>query len=88
MILDSNSKRPVIEYPTKWDYKVIGEDIDKLLKAIEETVTGLEYEITPSNISKGGKYFSLNLTVVVLSEVMRNRVFRDLDDHPNVKIVI
>jgi len=88
MILDSNSKRPVIEYPTKWDYKVIGEDIDKLLKAIEETVNGLEYEITPSNISKGGKYFSLNLTVVVLSEVMRNRVFRDLDDHPNVKIVI
>jgi len=88
MILDSNSKRPIIEYPTKWDYKVIGEDIDKLLKAIEETVTGLEYEVTPSNISKGGKYFSLNLTVVVLSEVMRNRVFRDLDDHPNVKIVI
>ena len=88
MILDSNDKRPIIEYPTKWDYKVIGEDIDKLLKAIEETVTGLEYEITPSNISKGGKYFSLNLTVVVLSEVMRNRVFRDLDDHPNVKIVI
>ena len=88
MILDSNDKRPIIEYPTKWDYKVIGEDIDKLLKAIEETVNGLEYEITPSNISKGGKYFSLNLTVVVLSEVMRNRVFRDLDDHPNVKIVI
>jgi putative lipoic acid-binding regulatory protein len=88
MILDSNSKQPIIEYPTKWDYKVIGEDIDKLLKAIEETVNGLEYEITPSNISKGGKYFSLNLTVVVLSEVMRNRVFRDLDDHPNVKIVI
>jgi putative lipoic acid-binding regulatory protein len=88
MILDSNSKQPIIEYPTKWDYKVIGEDIDKLLKAIEETVNGLEYEITPSNISKGGKYFSLNLTVVVLSEVMRNLVFRDLDDHPNVKIVI
>jgi len=88
MILDSNSKQPIIEYPTKWEYKVIGEDIDKLLKAIEETVNGLEYEITPSNISKGGKYFSLNLTVVVLSEVMRNRVFRDLDDHPNVKIVI
>lgn len=88
MILDSNNKHPVIEYPTKWGYKVIGEDIDKLLKAIEETVAGLEYEITPSNISRGGKYFSLNLTVVVISEVLRNRVFRDLDYHPNVKIVI
>jgi len=88
MILDSNNKQPIIEYLTKWEYKVIGEDVDKLLKAIEEIVNGLEYEITPSNISKGGKYFSLNLTVVVLSEVMRNRVFRDLDDHPNVKIVI
>ena len=88
MNLDSNNKQPIIEYLTKWEYKVIGEDVDKLLKAIEEIVNGLEYEITPSNISKGGKYFSLNLTVVVLSEVMRNRVFRDLDDHPNVKIVI
>lgn len=88
MMSDSNQNRLQIEYPTKWGYKVIGEDIDKLLHAIEEIVIGLEYEITPSNISKGGKYFSVNLSVVVRSEVMRDRLFRELDSHPNVKIVI
>lgn len=88
MILDSNSDRPLIEYPVRWGYKVIGEDIDKLIIAIEEIVRGLDYEITPSNISKGGKYFSLNLHVVVLSEVMRDRLFRELDRHPSVKMVM
>ncbi|HEY7751934.1 MAG TPA: DUF493 domain-containing protein [Ignavibacteriaceae bacterium] len=86
--MESEKKRPVIKYPTKWGFKVIGEDVDKLLIAIEEIVAGLEYEITPSNISRGGKYYSLNLSVVVVSEVMRDRLFRELDGHPNVKIVM
>lgn len=85
---DSNKRKPVIEYPTKWDYKVIGTDVDKLLKAVEEATPGLKYEVTPSNISKNEKYYSLKVTVIVPSEVVRDLVFQKLSEHPDIKIVI
>ncbi len=88
MMNDSNKRKPVIEYPTKWDYKVIGTDVDKLLKAVEEATPGLKYEVTPSNISKNEKYYSLKVTVIVPSEVVRDLVFQKLSEHPDIKIVI
>jgi len=85
---DSEKRKPVIEYPVKWGYKIIGTDIDKLLIAVEKATPGLEYEVTPSNISKGEKYYSLNVTAIVPSEVVRDLVFRKLSDHPDIKMVI
>ena len=85
---DPKKNKPVIKYPTKWSYKIIGTDVDRLLKAVEEAVPGLEYEITPSNISKNEKYYSLNVTVVVSSEVVRDLVFQKLSEHIDIKMVI
>ncbi len=88
MILENSDKRPEIEYPCNWDYKVIGTDVAEMVKAIEEAVGSLEYEITPSNISKKGNYFSLNLTVFVPSEVVRDIIFQKVSASMFVKIVI
>ena len=88
MMNDPKKNKSVIEYPTKWEYKIIGNDVDKLLKAVEGAVPGLEYEITPSNISKNEKYYSLNVTVVVSSEVVRDLVFQKLSEHTDIKLVI
>lgn len=88
MMKDLKKRKPVIEYPIKWGYKIIGTDVDKLLKAVEEAVPGLEYEVTPSNISKGKKYFSLNVNVIVSSEVVRDLVFQKLSEHQDIKMVI
>ena len=88
MMNNPKKNKPVIEYPTKWEYKIIGNDVDKLLKAVEGAVPGLEYEITPSNISKNEKYYSLNVTVVVSSEVVRDLVFQKLSEHTDIKLVI
>ena len=88
MMNDSEKRKPAIKYPTKWDYKIIGTDVDKLLKAVEEATLGLKYEVTPSNISKGEKYYSLNVTVMIPSEVVRDLVFQKLRVHPDIKIVI
>ncbi len=88
MMNDSEKRKPVIEYPTKWGYKVIGTDVDKLLKAVEDATPGLKYEVTPSNISKGEKYYSLNVSVLVPSEVVRDLVFQKLSEHTDIKMVI
>ena len=89
MILDDSEKRkPNIEYPTKWGYKIIGRDVDEMLAAIEESIEGLEYEVTPSNISRNEKYYSLNLSILVPSEFIRDLLFQKLDKHPAITMVI
>ena len=88
MILGSEGKRPDIDYPCEWGYKIIGEDIDRMLNAIRTAVDGYEYELTPSNISTRGKYLSLNLKVTVANEIQRDRIFTDLQDDANIRFVL
>ena len=83
-----NGKKPEIEYPIKWDYKIIGADVDEMLSAVEDSIKGLEYEVSPSNVSTNEKYFSLNITVIVPSEIVRDLIFQNLAKHPAIKIVI
>ncbi|MFZ1281191.1 MAG: DUF493 domain-containing protein [Ignavibacteriaceae bacterium] len=87
MILDS-SKRPNIKYPCNWDYKVIGTNVDEMIKAIEEVVEGFEFKISSSNVSSKGKYFSLNLKVFVTSEEVRDIIFAKLKENQFVKMVL
>ena len=86
MILDSN-KRPEIAYPCEWPYKIIGNNVDKILEAIENAVSGLKYDVTSSNISKNGNYYSLNLTLTVPNEVVRDLIYQKLDSSDSIKIV-
>ena len=88
MILDSNSKKPNIEYPCNWDYKVIGTDVDEMIKLIEQSVAGMDYKISSSNVSSKGKYFSIKLTVFVNSEVIRDIIFEKLKASEFVKMVL
>jgi len=88
MIFNPENKKPQIEYPCKWPYKIIGDSIEEMISAVEEAVVDLECDLTPSNISKKGKYFSLNITVGVPSEIMRDLIFQKLSKHPAIKFVI
>jgi putative lipoic acid-binding regulatory protein len=60
----------------------------KMIKAIELITDGMEYEISSSNVSTKGKYFSLNLKVFVTSEVIRDIIFSKLKDIEFVKMVL
>jgi len=86
MILDSN-QRPEITYPCEWSYKIIGTDIDKIIEAIESAVSGLKYDVTPSNISKNGNYYSLNLKLTVPNEIVRDLIYQKLDSSESINIV-
>jgi len=88
MILDSNSKKPNIEYPCDWHYKVIGTDVDEMIKVIDQIAEGMDYKISSSNISSKGNYFSINLTVFVISEVIRDIIFAKLKENKFVKMVL
>lgn len=88
MVLGSNNKRPSINYPCEWDYKVIGSDVEKILHAIDETIDGLNYDVRPSNVSNSGKYCSLNLKVKVVTEEERDFIFSTLANHDDIIMVI
>lgn len=88
MIFNPENKKPQIDYPCKWPYKIIGGDIEKMISAVEEVLVDLEYELTPSNISRKGKYFSLNIVVVVPSEIIRDLIFQNLMKHSVIKFVM
>lgn len=88
MNLNSQNEPLKIEYPCKWKYKIIGEKVEDMINAVEEIVANLEYDITPSNISNNEKYYSLNLQVLVPSEIVRNIVFQKLAEQDAIKVVI
>ncbi len=88
MIIDHNSERPKIEYPCEWEYKVIGSNVENIIKVIEDAAKGLKYTITPSNVSKNEKYFSLNFKVEVPNEVVRDLVYQKLGESEEIKIVL
>jgi len=82
-------KRPEINYPNDWKYKIIGDNIDGMLLAVDNLLLEkFKYDLSPSNISKKGNYFSLNLIVTVNSEDERNFIYTSLNKHENIKMVL
>lgn len=89
MILDNNNRRkPEIEYPCDWQYKVISKSADAAVKAAEEAAEGFEYDITSSKVSSKGKYVSINLTVRVENEIERNLIFGKLEKDDDVVMIL
>jgi hypothetical protein len=86
--MNLESSRPEIDYPTKWEYKIIGPDIDEMIKAVETIIVDLEYNLSASNISRKANYFSLNISVGVPSEIVRDLIIQKLSAHPAIKFVI
>jgi len=81
-------EKPVIEYPCKWSFRVIGSDEPLMRKAVEITMGDSSYSLLVSNASKTGKYVSLNLETVVRDEGHRNQIYGDLKAAPTIKMVL
>ena len=81
-------EKPVIEYPCKWSFRVIGSDESLMRKAIKTTMDDSAYSLMVSNASKTGKYVSLNLETVVHNEGHRNQIYGDLKAAPPIKMVL
>lgn len=81
-------KKPDITYPCLWEYKVIGKDRDMLTEVIQDACSPAIPDITLSNVSKTGKYFSLKATLEVENEEIRLEIFARIQKSSAVKMVI
>lgn len=82
------SPGPEIVYPCRWTYQVIGTDESMMRTAIESILATLEFEIALTNQSRTGKYQSLRVNVIVANDEERHRIFHELRDHDQVRMVL
>lgn len=80
-------KKPEIQYPCKWPYRVIGSDEKKIKETISVVLQSHNFNVQSGNISKNGTYCSVHVEVLVADEDERNSAFQKLQRIPGVKMV-
>ena len=83
-----SQESPEITYPCEWGYRVIGTTEEPMRNSIASILGDKNYSISRSNVSKGGKYLSLSLTLVVDSEVERIEIYESLKANGEIKMVL
>ena len=87
-ILNDRKEKLELTYPCSWSYKLIASEVDALKKAIRDVIDEREHKLTHSKNSKGGKYISMNLDMLVHNEDDRNFIYEALKAHQNIKMVL
>jgi putative lipoic acid-binding regulatory protein len=82
----------LIEYPSEFPIKIMGEMQDAFAQTIVEVVTRHDstfhagkMEMRPSS---QGKYLALTVTVTAVSREQLDNLYRELSSHPMVKVVL
>ena len=87
-ILNDKNEKLELTYPCSWSYKLIAGEKEALQRAIRDVLDEREHKLTHSKNSKGGKYISMNLDLLVHNEDDRNFIYEALKAHQNIKMVL
>ncbi|KQR60279.1 YbeD family protein [Acidovorax sp. Leaf160] len=85
-------KDSLIEYPSQFPIKVMGQKVDGFVGAITETARRFDPDFDASTIelrdSRAGKYLGVTITVTATSREQLDDLYRALSSHPLVKVVL
>ena len=81
---------PPLEFPLTWNGKIIAHDTDDIHSRLQEAVSGLGLTETVrrGNVSREGRYVTLNVTVEFLDREMMVRVTETLAAVRGVRMVL
>ena len=89
---DIPPEESLIEYPSQFPIKVMGEQVDGFVEAITVVAQmfdpGFDVTTIERRPSKGGKYLGLTITVTATSREQLDELYRTLTTHPMVKVVL
>lgn len=88
MLHNLSDGTPLISYPCRWRYTVIGGDWEAIRLAVIEVVGAADHSFIASRSSEHGRYCSGHLELTVETEEHRTSIFHSLRSHPAVKIVM
>lgn len=82
----------LIEYPSLFPIKVMGEKVDGLVHAITTIAKEFDPAFDASTIelreSSTGKYMGVTITITATSREQLDELYRTLSTHPMVKVVL
>lgn len=88
MIINEIEQKLQLEYPCTWCYKVVAYERVGIEIAAMEIFCERPYSLKPSNVSKSGKYISMNLELLVHNEDERTYFYETLKAHTHIKMVL
>lgn len=88
----SEEKTTLLEFPTAFPLKIMGEARDDFAQAIVAIVQKHAPDYDPASIemrpSKHGKYLGLTCVIQATSQAQLDALYRALSAHPLVKMVL
>ena len=84
VIINESTQKLELEYPCNWLYKIVAHERAGIEIAALE-IMGVTCSLTPSNTSRGGKYISMNLELLVHNEDERTYFYETLKPTPTSK---
>ncbi|WP_213958454.1 MULTISPECIES: YbeD family protein [unclassified Variovorax] len=82
----------LIEYPSQFPIKVMGENADGFVHAVTSIARQFDPDFDAATIelrdSKTGKYLGVTVTVTATSREQLDDLYRALSSHPMVKVVL
>lgn len=88
----SSPRESLIEYPSLFPIKVLGNKVDGMVHAITQIAHQFDPTFDASTIelreSKAGNYLGVTLTITATSREQLDEIYRTLSTHPMVKVVL
>jgi putative lipoic acid-binding regulatory protein len=92
MSVPGDGSASLIEYPSEFPIKVMGERSDGFVEAIvavarrhDPTFDESKVELRPS---RAGNYIGITITITATSREQLDVLYRELSSHPMVKVVL
>ena len=88
----ADDKTTLLEFPTSFPIKIMGEAQDGFVQAIVAIVIkhapGFDAASTEMRPSKQGRYIGVTCTITATSQTQLDALYRQLSAHPLVKMVL
>ena len=85
-------EQSLIEYPSSFPIKVLGQNVDGFLEAIVSVAQQFDPEFDAATVerrpSKGNTYLGVTITITATSREQLDELYRTLSTHPMVKVVL
>jgi putative lipoic acid-binding regulatory protein len=85
-------KDSLIEYPSRFPIKVMGEKVDGFVHAVTTVARQFDPSFDASTVelrdSSTGKYLGVTITITATSREQLDELYRTLSSHPMVKVVL
>ena len=88
----ASAEKSLIEYPSMFPIKVMGERVDGFVEAVTRVALHFDPAFDAATVelreSSGGKYLGITITVLATSREQLDELYRTLSTHPMVKLVL